>query len=137
SFSVNPLKIDGFVKHTPKWEEIHNQKKHPTSYFYSGEKFVLSANVTDHPIEYVIVNFKGIQKNGVELNINQALSGNNPIYNGEIFDTKMSEPTTSLENGNAYFLFTAKWKNGTIKQDLVTIQIIDNVYGVFDFYRSN
>ncbi|MEQ2529103.1 PKD domain-containing protein [Bacillaceae bacterium CLA-AA-H227] len=134
---VNPLEIQGTVSHTAEWEEMHKNMNNPDNVFFSGEKFLVAGLVTDYPIEKVSVTFKGVQVDGEELVIGQDLISNHPIYTGEIYDIKMSQPTTKLATGNVHFLFTAEWKNGTIKHDLVTVHIIDDVYAAFDFYRSN
>lgn len=134
---VNDLIIKGSVAHTEKWRLHHESLENPSDVFYSGEKFLTSANVSDHPIKSVKVEFKGIQVDNVELSIEKELAPNHPIYNGEIYEPQMSLPNTKLARGNVSFLFTAEWENGTIRKDLVTVQIIDDVYKAYDFYRTN
>lgn len=137
NIDVQPLIITGLVEHTLEWKRIHDDMNHPDNFFFSGERFLVSASVTNHPIEFVSVQFKGNQIDNVELNISKVLDNFHPVYKGEIYDTKMSNPTTKLSNGNVYFIFTAKWSNGTTKQDLVQVEILDDVYKAYDFYRTN
>ncbi|MBU8732491.1 hypothetical protein KM915_20805 [Cytobacillus oceanisediminis] len=135
--TVYTLVIEGMVYHTPKWEEIHEKLNSPSNIFYSGEKFLVSASVTDHPIEYVEVDFRGYQVNNTELTISEALVSQHPVYTGEIYSTSMADPNTKLKEGTVYFLFTAKWKNGVTKTDLISVNVIDSIYQVFDFHRTN
>ncbi|WP_019156864.1 PKD domain-containing protein [Robertmurraya massiliosenegalensis] len=134
---VLPLEIVGYVFHTPEWEEYHAQVGHPSNVFLSGEKFLVSAAVTDYPTKKVSVTFKGMQVDNEEIVIGQDLISQHPLYTGEIYDIKMSQLNTKLAKGNVHFLFTAEWTNGTVKHDLVTINIVDDVYGAYDIYRSN
>ncbi|MDK8746839.1 MULTISPECIES: CARDB domain-containing protein [Bacilli] len=137
-FSVTPLKIAGKVEHTDKWRLIHEQLGSSENQFFSGEKFILSAAVTDHPIDYVTVQFIGSQINGsiLDKTIN-LLQNPHPIYTGEFYDISMSDTKRKLQNGSAQFIFVAKWKNGVTKVDQVPIEIIDDIYGAFDFFRSS
>jgi hypothetical protein len=137
NITVMDLVIRGTVNHTSDWEKIHLELNSPPNQFFSGEKFLVEALVTNHPIEFVNLDFKGIQTNNDELIIGKTLEPFHPLYSGEIFDKKMSESSTKLKNGDAYFLFTAKWKNGITRQHLVTVQIKDDVYKSYQLYRSN
>jgi alpha-tubulin suppressor-like RCC1 family protein len=137
NITVEDLGIRGKVNHTSDWEKIHLELNSPPNQFFSGEKFLVEALVTNHPIEFVNLDFKGIQTNNDELIIGKTLNPFHPLYSGEIFDKKMSESSTKLKNGDAYFLFTAKWKNGITRQHLVTVQIKDDVYKSYQLYRTN
>ncbi|ACI30588.1 cardb domain protein (plasmid) [Bacillus cereus H3081.97] len=137
SFKAEPLSIKGKVDHTKEWQEIHKKLNHLPEQFVSGEKFVTSAIVTNYPIEFVTLEFKGMQVNKQDLIIRKPLNSSHPIYNLDIFEPSMTDPRTKLEKGNIYFMFTAKWKNGIIKRDIVTVEIIEDAYNTFDFYRTN
>lgn len=137
TIKVIPLKITGEVHHTSKWEQIHSELNNPTNVFYSGEQFLLEANVTDYPIQKVRVIFEGKQITGDKLLLEENLLSNHPNYYGMIYDSTMSDPDERLENGNVYFLFEATWSNGVVKRDLVTVKIKDTAYNIYDFYRSN
>ncbi|MGP4074052.1 hypothetical protein ACTWQB_16220 [Piscibacillus sp. B03] len=49
----------------------------------------------------------------------------------------MSDSHNRLREGGVVFVFTAEWENGTVKQDVVEVDIIGFVLDEFDFYRSN
>nr|AKO69673.1 hypothetical protein [Aeromonas sp. Ne-1] len=71
------------------------------------------------------------------MNIQKVLTPLHPLYTGEIYDSQMADPKKKLSNGTVYFMFTAEWKNGTVKQDLVSVRIVNDVFGAYDFFRSN
>lgn len=135
--TVNELKIVGKVSHTDDWKSIHESKGEEESMFYSGEKFILTATVTDSPITSVQAEFKGVRIDGTNANLSSTLASSHPTYTGEIYDESFSDPLRKLRNGSAVFVFTAKWSNGITKSDIVTINIVDNVYSAFDLYKSN
>lgn len=136
--SVNELDINGIVEHTDKWKDYHLEQGNSPNQFYSGEKFITIADVTDYPISKVHVEFAGELLKGDLLNINEKLVPNpHPQYTGEVFDEVMASPDNRLKNGIVYFVFTAEWANGTVKQDIVPVEIIGTALDQFDFYRSN
>jgi PKD domain len=137
TISVVPLTITGNVYHTEKWEEIHEELNNQPNVFYSGEKFLLEANVTDYDIEKVRVIFEGKQITNETLMLQKELLSDHPRYYGDLYHESMSSPVTRLQNGSVYFLFEATWSNGVVKRDLVTVQIEDLIHNAYDFYRSN
>lgn len=134
---VRDLEIVGSVNHVEKWKEVHEELGNPQNAFFSGERFLIESNVTNHPIKSVKVKFTGKQIDNNTLTLTQVLSGTHPNYSGEIFEPSMADPRTKLMNGKDYFLFTAEWENGVVRTDLVSVQIIDDVYNVFNFHRTN
>lgn len=137
SFTVNPLKINGYVDHTLKWEQLHQELGNAKDQFYSGERFLLTSAVTDHPIEFVEVTIRAKQINGSDfIRTIRMTPSPHPLYKGEMYSQSWSNVNYKLQ-GKVDFIFEAKWKNGVRKFDQVTVQIIDDVYGAFDFYRSS
>ena len=138
SFSPIPLMIKGKVSHTPDWQAIHEQLGTEENQFFAGEIFKTEALVTDYPIEYVTVTFKGEQITGDSLQFTQNMSPSvHPRYLADVHDERMGDPSTKLKNGLVYFVFTAKWSNGVIKQDVVGVNIVDDIYKAYNFYRTN
>lgn len=138
TINVNPLTVTGSVSHTEQWELNHEKRGDMPNQFFSGEKFMLNAVVTDHPILSVKVNFSGKQITGNLISLDTILDGvNHPIYTGSIYDDSFNNPQTQLSNGTVYFLFTTTWQNGIVKTDLVPIQIIDDSYSAFYLHQTN
>ncbi|WP_281864833.1 PKD domain-containing protein [Planomicrobium okeanokoites] len=138
SFVANPLEIRGVVNHTADWEAIHAEAGHLPDQFYSGERFLTEAIVTDHPIEKVTVSFAGQQITGNLLTLLLPMVERaHPVYEVEVYESITGNPDEHLAPGMAYFVFEAKWQNGVIKQHKVGVNIVSDVYGAFDFYRSN
>ncbi len=52
-------------------------------------------------------------------------------------DEAMGVLETVLSDALVHFLFTAKWKNGVTKQEIIRVNIVNDVFQAFDFYRSN
>ena len=137
-FAVIPLEIKGFVEHTDDWKAIHEANEHDEDMFFAGEIFKTKALVTDHVIEKVTVEFMGEQINDDIMRFTEEMQPNpHPLYVADVFRTEMGAPSTRLKNGPVYFLFTAEWKNGVVKHDLVVVNIIDGAYNAFNFHRTN
>ena len=135
---VHVLSIQGTVQHTPQWKKLHNTAGDPPEAFYSGETFLLSAQVTNHPIQSVQVEFIGDQINGNQIDLTKDLTADPfPTYVGQLYDPRFSDPQQLLSKGTDYFQFTATWQNGTVKSCLVPVQIIGNVYQVFLYHRTS
>lgn len=138
TFVATPLEIIGSINHTADWEAIHAEAGHLPEQFYSGERFLTEAVVTDHPIEKVTVSFAGEQITGNLLTLMLPMVERaHPIYEAEVYESVTGNPDEHLAPGMAYFVFEAKWKNGVIKQHKVSVDIVSDVFGAFDFYRSN
>lgn len=138
--SAEPLNITGQVLHTSDWQKIHQAFKTPSKGFYSGEKFVLHATVTNYPIDPsygVEVDFAGNQMNGNDLILSEKLTKkNNTLFTGVLYDTSMSDPATRLTNGPVIFKFSVHYKNGVVKTDYIAVNIIGSVYKVFHYHRT-
>lgn len=138
TITVQALTIQGFVNHTTQWKKLHTSAQDPPNAFYSGETFLLSAQVTNHPIQSVQVEFIGDQINGNQVDLIKNLVADPfPTFQGELYDPRFSDPQQLLSKGSDYFQFTATWKNGTVKSFLVPVQIIGNVYQVFLYHRTS
>ncbi|TCS84553.1 Ig-like domain-containing protein [Tepidibacillus fermentans] len=137
SVEVRDLSIIGHVNHTPDWEQKHTAKGHTPEQFYSGEKFLVAADVVDQPINYVKVEFFGNQVNGRLLYLSTNLQKvTNIYYTGEVYDESMIDPSTMLQTGPVTFKFTVEYANGTVKTNIVNVEIIGSVYDAFQLYRS-
>ncbi|WP_202081178.1 Athe_2463 domain-containing protein [Caldalkalibacillus salinus] len=138
SFTVHELTITGQVSHTEEWNETHDKLNNSPEQFYSGEKFKLQADVTDHTIQYVRVVFEGEQVDGQSLRIrtNLEATSDNAIWTGELYEQSMTKPATRLQNGPAKFTFTVRYRNGIVKQDEVYVNIIGSAYEVLDYHRT-
>uniref|UniRef100_UPI001FFE02FB PKD domain-containing protein n=1 Tax=Alkalihalobacillus sp. BA299 TaxID=2815938 RepID=UPI001FFE02FB len=133
---VNDLTLTGKVLHTPEWESKHDALGHDPLEFYSGEKFILEADVTDYPIDYVTVDFEGTQDNGNLYTRTITLSYASPtLYSGELFDSQFTETGTTLKNGTVKFTFTVRYENGIVKTDVVYPTIIGSVWDYFKIHR--
>ncbi|MGB6408040.1 MAG: PKD domain-containing protein [Planococcus donghaensis] len=138
NFEASPLEIEGFVNHTVEWQAIHDEAGHTPEQFYAGERFLTEAVVTDHPIEKVTVSFAGEQITGNLLTLSSPMEVRaHPVYEKEVYEKMTGDPDEHLAPGMAYFVFEAEWKNGVVKQTRVSVNIVSDVYGAFDFYRSN
>lgn len=138
-FNVEELEITGQVYHTDQWHEIHQKQGNRSNQFYSGERFMLKADVTDHPIDHVEVHFEGQQVNNPILYLNTSLSrtAKNSVWTGNLYDEKMSEVRTRLKDGWVTFIFVVQYSNGIVKTDTVAVEIIGSAYDVLNYHRSN
>ena len=145
-FEVNPktwinalkLFIVGRVNHTPEWEKIHLELGHTLDKFYSGEKFLLEADVADYPIDDIKAIFRAYQADGKPIRRTAPLYFvTNVLYDGELFDEKWLHYPTNIRKGPAYFDFEVTYSNGVKKETIVPIEIIieGNVFDVYKFHR--
>ncbi|WP_368502752.1 PKD domain-containing protein (plasmid) [Alkalihalophilus sp. As8PL] len=135
---VNPLTITGYVKHTEEWEKKHTSLGNNPNQFYSGETFILEADVSDYPIDKVEVSFVGARGNGSLLELDTDLiRHSNTLYVGELYDASMIETDTMLRNGQVEFEFTVQYSNGYITTDKVFVEIIGSAYDALNYFRSN
>jgi alpha-tubulin suppressor-like RCC1 family protein len=131
---VYSLTIIGKVEHTPDWEAIHIQKGNQPLDFYSGEKFILKANISPQPVEYVKVNIASELINGALINDEVILTHNSPIlYVGEYFKDAFANPKTFIKKSPPPMVYTfeVKYSNGIIKKDVVNVNIIGNSLEIF------
>lgn len=142
TISVIPLEIHGEVYHTDYWKTIHDYYEHDDNLFYSGERFMLKSLVTDYPLDSIKVEFVGYKIDNTNVKIVENLENFNVVndfreYNGSIYEEFMSQPDTKLKRGTAFFNFKATWSNGVIKNDVVEVEIIDDVFEPYEFHRTN
>ncbi|MDC3424314.1 PKD domain-containing protein [Aquibacillus sp. 3ASR75-11] len=137
SIYVYNLTIVGNVLHTPEWESKHSALGHNPLDFYSGERFLLEADVVDYPIDYLTVDFEGYQNNGNLYKKTVKLTDSSPILRkGELYDPSFIEGGTSLKNGPATFVFEVKYTNGVIRRDTITISILGDVFEIFRLHQT-
>jgi translation initiation factor IF-1 len=135
--NVKPLTLKGYVKHTPDWQNKHQSLGHKDNQFYSGEKFLLEADVSPYPIEYVKSTLKATQANSVSINRTVSLGKTTSIlYKGELYDPAFIEYPTNIKPGPAIFEFEVKYTNGVIKKDSVPIEILADSYKAFKLHRK-
>ncbi|WP_216651770.1 hypothetical protein [Paenibacillus sp. NEAU-GSW1] len=139
TIAVLPLRIDGFVKHTPKWEAnriAYNMGQSGSAslpraenVFWAGEKFVLEADTTltatDTVAERVEAEMNGFQSSLVP--VNEAGTS----WTGEMWDDSFEK----LEDGPLTFTFTVYYSNGTIKTDTAVVEIAGTIYDYYQIHR--
>ncbi|GLO68266.1 hypothetical protein [Oceanobacillus kimchii] len=141
--NVIPLVIEGTVEHTERWREIHELLDNPENVFFSGERFILSSSVTNYPISNVDVTFRGTDVNNDPVEITEVLTESSSTdgiisYKGEIYEEFMADPNNKLKSEtDVHFTFKAEWTNGVIKEDIVTIRIVDDVYDFYKLHKTN
>lgn len=136
NFLPKELKIIGRVDHTDRWKEIHKELENNPNQFYSGEKFLLHAELTNHSPKNVTVEMEGVQLNKERINVVETLDRDGESFTGELYRDSFSNQYTKL-TGSPMFIFKGEWENGVVKTDVVTVEMIDDVLGVFDLYQSN
>lgn len=135
-FYSKPLIINGYVKHTPLWLVKHQDLGNASNQFYSGEKFVLEADVSPYPTVYVKSTLSAVQANVISHNPIVSLSKVSGIFfKGDLFDPAYLEYPTNLKVGPASFEFEVKYTNGVIKKATVPIEIISDTYKAYQLHR--
>jgi alpha-tubulin suppressor-like RCC1 family protein len=134
--TVHPaLSIKGKVEHTPEWLKIHQKLGNNPLDFYSGEAFVLNAEVSSQPIDYVKVKIKGELINGTLINDEVFLTRkSSTLYTGEYFKDAFANPKTFIKKSPPPLVFTfeVKYSNGVIKKDIVNVNVIGNIYSLLE-----
>ncbi len=134
-FVSNPLTIEGFVEHTDLWLERHLTEGNASNQFYSGETFILKANLVDYPADYVKVTMKGRLVSGSTYTKTATLTKvTNTLYTGEINGEEFTE-RYPLSKGMVPFIFEVRYANGQVRTDTVEVEIIGNVLGVYKLHR--
>ena len=138
---VLDLFIKGNVGHTDAWNEVHNKKGNLPNEFYSGEKFILNADVSPRPIRSVSVKATGRLENNSTFNGNTILARKTDIlYAGEYFEDRFAVIGTQIRTGSSVdFTFTVVYENGTAARytdtDTVTVTIIGSGMGILDYHQ--
>lgn len=137
-FNAQKLFIIGHVNHTPEWEKRHLELGHTLDQFYSGEKFLLEADVADYSIDDIKAIFRAYQVDGEPINRTIPLSRvSNVLYDGELFDEKFLNYPTKIRVGPAHFYFEVLYSNGVKKEAVVPVTIIeDSIYDAYKFHRN-
>ncbi|QAS54827.1 PKD domain-containing protein [Halobacillus litoralis] len=137
TFTAKELSITGHVNHTDKWEEKHMVLGNPLDHFYSGERFLLLADLIDYPVDYLNVFFEGYQLNSNLYTETVPLSADSPVsWVGDLYNSEFQDGNTKLRGGVITFDFEVKYQNGTIKRDTVNVEIIGDVYDVFQIKQK-
>lgn len=131
------MSVNGFVTHTPRWKDIHNEIGNPLTSFYSGETFVLEAITADAPVDRITVDFNGTRINEHNVSKTTLLSKKtNTEHVGELFDRSFLAPATRLRDGQVNFLFTVYYSNGEIRTSSVNANIIGSAYDIVNLHRA-
>ncbi|RHW35956.1 hypothetical protein D1B31_17850 [Neobacillus notoginsengisoli] len=136
-FYSKTLILNGYVKHTEFWEDKHQSLGNRENQFYSGEKFILEADTSQYPIEYVKSTLIASRENGTPVSSPSTLAkSTSTFYIGELYDPTFLDYPTNLKVGPAAFEFEVKYTNGVIKKATVPIEIIADSFEVFKLHRS-
>lgn len=141
---VAQLGIVGQVTHTKRWEEYRNAYNESLSagnakewlplQFYSGERFMLSADTTlaDHAeigsTTYAVKVTALLQTTGTKAELSYEKDRR---WSGSMWD----ESFISLTHGNHTFTFNVQYSNGVIKQHDVEIEIIGKASDLIGVHR--
>ncbi len=117
------------VQHTEFWREYHLSKGHEVDNdpkdFYSGEQFVLQAEVSPAPIEEVRAWMETTGRSGNRIQIETVLSpGTEHVHHGTLHDAILSSLEHGLPEGIEQIWFEAKYSNGMKKKADVPVRII-------------
>lgn len=135
-FYSKPLIIKGYVDHTELWKEQHAKEGNLPSQFYSGEKFLLSADTSPYPTNYVKATLVTSRANQSPVSSSLPLNfTTNILYKGELYDETFLRYPTNLKVGPAKFEFEVQYRNGVIKRDTVNIEIISDTFKTFKLHR--
>lgn len=139
---VHELGIEGMVRHTDDWERNrlrYNEKypdaARPSDWFWAGEAFVLSADVTDtgsSATKPVAVEARAPH------NLLKALAAEAAGFvrwQGMLRSSDAGFPLDELPQGPLTFTFTVTYSNGVIKTSLVTITLRNTVESFVQVHR--
>lgn len=139
---VKDLTMKGYVNHTEAWQQIHLDKGNLPHEFYSGEKFILKADVISRPIRSVSVKATGRLENNSNFNASVTLNKDTDIlYAGEYFEQRFTEIGSQIRTGtDVTFVFTTIYENGTLEgyavTDIVTVTIIGSALGLLELHQA-
>ncbi|WP_113672790.1 Athe_2463 domain-containing protein [Vallitalea guaymasensis] len=144
-FKVYELTIDGFVNHTPKWDENrikYNRAMSKTDddprdsdTYWSGERFIVSADTTEiHADSNVVAGNveTEILDTAYDTNLESA---NKTNWHGELWDNSMINKWGNDAAIYITFRFTVNYSNGTVKTDDVKVKI-DNIDSYYRYHRK-
>jgi len=136
---VDDLIILGQVNHTLEWLTIHQRLGNQLLDFYSGEKFLLAANISAAPVEYVKVQAIGESIDGLSINDYTPLtSTTTQLYEGVYYKDSFADPLRLIKKSPPpmMFSFEVKYTNGTIRNDVVYVNIIGSIYDVLNYHQK-
>ncbi len=134
TITVRPLFIEGEVNHTAQWYAHHVDAGHETEHapkdFYAGERLLIRAVVALAPVETVTARITAAGRAGSDLSVGEALQpqGGSGQFAGDLYDERWASVTEGLEEGNYAVQFRVEYANGVVKETVVPIRIIGNVY---------
>ena len=156
---ISDGKITGLVNHTEAWEKNRKQynlahfadeiniaysyssytalakpRRRGTNIFWSGEKFVLQADVAGTPVS-VNCSIDGFSYNSVMKSSGRKNSKNETIYVGTLWDDDMLNKWGNETPQQLTFTFTATYSGGIKKEDKATV-IIDNSVSYWQLHRD-
>ncbi|MEK3992666.1 CARDB domain-containing protein [Robertmurraya sp. FSL R5-0851] len=135
-FYSKPLIINGYVNHTELWKQQHLKEGNQPNQFYSGEKFLLDAETSPYPTNYVKATLKASRADQSLVNTSVPLNyQTNILYKGELYDVTFLEYPKNLKVGPAAFEFEVQYSNGVVKKTTVYIEIISDSFKTFRIHR--
>lgn len=136
---VDDLTVVGNVYHTDEWLDIHLRQGNMPLDFYSGEKFLLAADVSNAPIQYVKVQALGESIDGLSINDSTTLTATSTqLYEGVYYKDSFADPLTLIKKSPPPMMFTfeVKYTNGTIRNDIIYVNIIGSIYDVLNYHQK-
>ena len=155
---ISKGKITGTVYHTDQWEQnrvkfnkakfnatVNKEftlteylaqkapRKRGTNVFWSGEKFMLSADVASTPTE-VTCQIKGTNYITAMKSTGKKNAKNETIYQGSLWSENMVNKWGNKVPEELTFLFVAKYRGGIVKEHEVTV-IVDNMIPYWQLHR--
>ncbi|MEK8129378.1 family 16 glycoside hydrolase [Paenibacillus filicis] len=134
TFPVLPLKLTGWVRHTPEWERYLREwntkfpaRERAEDDFWAGEAFVLSASVTDTGTSLTKPTSVTAKLLSTEETVLLSLEPVSGFYTGMLLNT---DHVRTLAQGAQSFRFTVTWSNGLIRHYEVPIRIVGSIYDV-------
>lgn len=134
TITVRPLFIEGEVNHTAQWYAHHAEAGHETEHapkdFYAGERLMLRAVVALAPVTTVSASMAAAGRDGDDLSVEEVLQPQSEPgrYAGDLYDERWASVTEGLGEGSYAVRFRVEYANGVVKETVVPIRIIGNVY---------
>lgn len=139
TIQVAALTVSGRVEHTPEWNEhrmAYNRKKsgnpeapRPYEAFWAGERFILKANTT---LTGTSTKANTVTVRMGSFRVTLTPNASHDSWYGEMYDGSFNY----LPDGPLTFLFEARYSNGVVKQDVVTVRIVGNYTEYFRLHRT-
>lgn len=135
-----PLSVTGEVNHTAEWRERHLEAGHEVAanpkHFYAGERMRLRAMTPPAPARRVTAAVSMTTESGVKIVTEAELQLASPyVYEGSLHDERWAALDDSIREGVYPVIFRAEFNNGVVKEDVVPIRIIGNMYDAVSVHR--